>query len=305
MTSDAQPPSPQTTPFGTLLRTHRESRNYAQDKLSIWAGLGKNAVGRIERGEREAVTFEVVQALADVLNLKGILRQEFIATAGFLPEIETPTPPQHFEGMVENFYSNVYEYPAFVYDEYFDLHSINSYMIPLFRLELEHVSQMMLAPHGRNILYQLFHPAELAKHQADEEAYQRWFHSTTNALYRFRVNMLGKTQTERYQEIINAMDGSEKFQEVWKKIEKPDFQPEKRPLPAQIGPFNTTSGLKLSFYSIFAQLGIDHHRFAPGYSFLYYWPVNSESQHNLQILRSIYPYKVYFVDDAQNWIKSA
>ncbi len=60
---------PAKTLFGRTVRTLREARGYSQEELAERAGLHRNYVGGIERGERN-VALENIVKLAKALSIR-------------------------------------------------------------------------------------------------------------------------------------------------------------------------------------------------------------------------------------------
>jgi len=71
--------------FGTLLRAFRERAGCSQNSLAKRVGLSPSYINRLERGEREAPTREVVEALANTLGLSAADRDRLTLAAGHPP----------------------------------------------------------------------------------------------------------------------------------------------------------------------------------------------------------------------------
>jgi class 3 adenylate cyclase/transcriptional regulator with XRE-family HTH domain len=81
------------TPFGELLRRHREAAALSQERLAERAGLSTDAISALERGKRGAPRLETAGLLADALGLAGEERATFIAAARAVgaPVADTPS----------------------------------------------------------------------------------------------------------------------------------------------------------------------------------------------------------------------
>lgn len=56
--------------FGRAVRAKREARDWSQEKLAEEAGLHRNYVSSLERGERNVALLNVIK-LAEAFNLKA------------------------------------------------------------------------------------------------------------------------------------------------------------------------------------------------------------------------------------------
>lgn len=71
--------------FGSRLRSYRERAGLSQNSLAKKVGLSPSYINRLERGEREAPTREVVEALAGTLGLSSSDRDRLALAAGHPP----------------------------------------------------------------------------------------------------------------------------------------------------------------------------------------------------------------------------
>lgn len=75
----------ETTEFGRLLTSWRESQGKTKAKLAAEAGLDPSAISRLESGDR-GPEWETVARLATALALSPVEHERFIAAAGFRSE---------------------------------------------------------------------------------------------------------------------------------------------------------------------------------------------------------------------------
>jgi predicted ATPase/DNA-binding XRE family transcriptional regulator len=68
-------------PFGTQLKTLRETAGFTQEELATIAGLSVHAISALERGERRRPHVETARALSAALDLSGAARDAFLGTA--------------------------------------------------------------------------------------------------------------------------------------------------------------------------------------------------------------------------------
>ena len=71
----------QRSPFGDLLRSHRQAAGLSQDRLAELAGLSVRGLSDLERGVRRIPRLETVRLLAGTLGLEGSDRAAFLAAA--------------------------------------------------------------------------------------------------------------------------------------------------------------------------------------------------------------------------------
>jgi len=67
--------------FGDLLRRYREAAGCSQEALAVRAGLSKNAIGALERGERRHPHPDTIRRLAAALELSQAERERLVAAA--------------------------------------------------------------------------------------------------------------------------------------------------------------------------------------------------------------------------------
>lgn len=71
--------------FAQTLKEFRERAGLSQYALAGRAGIDPSYVNRVERGERDAPTREVVEALAQALELNAVETDDLLLSAGYAP----------------------------------------------------------------------------------------------------------------------------------------------------------------------------------------------------------------------------
>ena len=74
-------------PFATLLKGHRLAQGLSQEALAERTGLSREAIGRLERGERLSPRRDTVSLLA-----KALLEKETLTRAEVLGLFSVPAP---------------------------------------------------------------------------------------------------------------------------------------------------------------------------------------------------------------------
>jgi predicted ATPase/DNA-binding CsgD family transcriptional regulator/transcriptional regulator with XRE-family HTH domain len=92
MTHTPSPPTSAAT-FGAQLRQYRERAGLTQEALADQAGLARNAISALERGERQRPYPHTVQALADALQLSADERTTLLAARHGRARAAPPTDP--------------------------------------------------------------------------------------------------------------------------------------------------------------------------------------------------------------------
>lgn len=72
---------------GDLIRAHREAAGYSMRQLAAMAGIHHSYLARLERGDKEKPTYEVLQRLADALEIDA---GELLSFIGVRPTLPAP-----------------------------------------------------------------------------------------------------------------------------------------------------------------------------------------------------------------------
>src|SRR5262249_31196319 len=78
--------------FGNLLRRYREAAGCSQEELAERAGLSKNAIGILERGERRHPYPDTLRRLAAALELSDAEHERLVAAARTARGAHGPRP---------------------------------------------------------------------------------------------------------------------------------------------------------------------------------------------------------------------
>ena len=79
--------------FSGLLRGYRERAGLSQNELARRAGVNPGSINRIESGEREPSSRELIVRLSDALGLSPFELDQLLLAAGQLPTMFDRIPP--------------------------------------------------------------------------------------------------------------------------------------------------------------------------------------------------------------------
>jgi transcriptional regulator with XRE-family HTH domain len=85
----------QVSPFGTLLRRHREAGGLTQEALAAQAGVSVRSISDLERGINRAPRSFTLALLLGALGLSAAERARLEAAAGRLVSVPDPPAPPH------------------------------------------------------------------------------------------------------------------------------------------------------------------------------------------------------------------
>jgi transcriptional regulator with XRE-family HTH domain len=87
MTGTPQRPTGDDVSIGDLIRAYREAAGYSVRQLATMAGIHHSYLARLERGDKEKPTYEVLQRLADALEIDA---GELLSFIGVRPTLPAP-----------------------------------------------------------------------------------------------------------------------------------------------------------------------------------------------------------------------
>jgi transcriptional regulator with XRE-family HTH domain len=212
--------------FGELVGKWRNKHEppLTQAALAEKLHISRSGVLRIENNKprKSGYTSVFVAELADILGVSGLTREELFAAAGLLPDSEQLSPDEErlLDEVVWSFYGFFSIFPCFVHDIFFDFHSFNSYIFPLFGTTVNEVKwRFMNIEFGNNILSLMFDPL-LSFRDQDED---RWREGMLRDIYAFRIKTRKYQQTPRYKKLTHYLAQFPDFQKLWKATQDRTF----------------------------------------------------------------------------------
>lgn len=144
------------SPFGSLLRAHRERRRLSQASLAEHAEVSARHVSFLETG-KASPSREMVLVLGSALELTLRDRNALLHAAGFAPAYrESPVESPELGRAVELLLAHHEPFPAMVYDPLWNLVRANDAALGLFALLVSDVPEA--AGLLGNAMRLLFHP---------------------------------------------------------------------------------------------------------------------------------------------------
>jgi transcriptional regulator with XRE-family HTH domain len=93
--------------FQELLAAHRKSLGISQSELARRAEVSPSYINRLERGDREPPSREVVLAIAEGLQLDPVERDRLLLSSGYAREADRKLATEHrLYGLVTEFLQN-------------------------------------------------------------------------------------------------------------------------------------------------------------------------------------------------------
>ncbi len=217
--------------FGERVVSLRQERKWTRLDLITHIGMRVNTrimssktMGDIERGEKAFLNHATVKHLADAFSLNGLAREEFFGLAG-LKEISEAasglTAAQ--EDLIDASYRGL-DYPAYVHDQFMNLHSANSYLFVTFGFKLDEQLSSLFLDRKANLLRMLFDP------RLDDMMSwikgKQWRRHVERLVYMFRVLSKNYVGTREYLALLRELRRLPDFPDVWKAVEHPNFMPQ-------------------------------------------------------------------------------
>ena len=141
--------------FGHRLRQLRELARLSRRKLQQLSSVPDRTIVDLEHGRKINLDRKTLYLLARALQLDTSQEREFFGVAGLTPDVPLECPD--FYDMIKRFYTEA-DYPAFILNGLFDVHSCNSYFLALLGPSLQMLNEQAYRGAGPNLLRALFDP---------------------------------------------------------------------------------------------------------------------------------------------------
>lgn len=221
--------------FGQLVKALRQ--DHLDENLRIWgrdelseetrkAGyhLTPEAIGKIERGERQGLSPEELLVLADALRLTSVERMKFFnASTG----IENARLRRRDNSLGQSLDDILRDYsgtllPLFISDAYNDVVVANTPLIAFLNISQKTIEDAFKHPIGFNILRVVFDESTGFKHIVGEEA---WEETVIHNIRYFRGSSLLYRTTPYFKHLITNLRRIGGFRYRWEEIywDREDF----------------------------------------------------------------------------------
>jgi transcriptional regulator with XRE-family HTH domain len=234
--------------FGEFIRTLREledhrktdrrSQIWTREHLAELSGLSLKQIISIEAGDTVHL-LPHLNALATAFRLTTIETVELYNRAGYTYPYKSTQNPESKKWLKELF--TQINYPASARNALWDVICFNTYHYQLFGFTPEMIKAMNTKqPIGSNLLRVLIDP--LFNHQSNAGGDALWQSNVLQIIRRFRSATFSYEDTDRYHEILKAMDNYPIFKNFWQLSERPSHEPNLTLGRPKMRVFNKTFG---------------------------------------------------------------
>jgi len=206
--------------FGERVKTLRLARGWtSKEKFAKEHNFSKETIKDIESGKLAKLTIDIVGKLADIFELRGVLRQDFFNLAGIhYPE----TKIEIGVDVMLDFYRHM-PFPAFIDNVFFDLHSFNYAVSALFQIDMMSLGEATFESGGPNVLRLLFDPKfQFRSVYGDTEAWEDYVKSN---IYLFCRQTSAYTADDRYRELLSYLKRLPDFRRIWDDVMSHSYMP--------------------------------------------------------------------------------
>ena len=194
-----------------------DGRPWSQQYLGQRSGLGTVIIGKIERGERQCLSEDVLIRLMDALELTSSERREFLLAATGVEKAHLSRGDQSKEEVLDKLMAVAghIHTPAYIVDNYCDLLSTNRAALEILALDVEglRLSDVRQHPLGLNMLYFVVSPVAVRHFQALMQDY--WINYVRQNMLLFRTCTLRYRADPYFRQLLRGLRRYRYFRRYW------------------------------------------------------------------------------------------